>query len=797
MFYTGVVENRTDDPLKLGRCRVRILGLHSPDKIELPTENLPWAVLMQPVNSAAMSGIGVSPTGLVEGTHVVVIFRDEFKQQPIIIGSFAGIPEPFVDKTILSFDTNESKALSVTPPAQEVTKTPGTISDSSKNVIKASSISVSEDAYTFIRSEEKCSSTVRGSNAYINYENYSKRSESTIFYSYEDSGGWAIGWGNNYLADGTRVTSTTKLSKSEVDSLLKYWVEHYADMVRSKILAPITQSMFDAMVSLTYNIGPSFLNSTIITAINTTDYAKAASQLVAYKNNAGSLTARRVREKDLFSKDGFPSKDMQSLEDVQQESIDPDDATENPVVTVKKPVESNPYEVSRKVNGFRDPNGVYPKIYNEPDTHRLARHENIDKTIVYSKEAARVTGVISGGNGKWNQPKVPYNAKYPYNHVRVTESGHIQEFDDTPDNERIHTYHRSGTYSEIDANGTTVNRIVGDDYEILERNGNVLIRGSLNVTIIGNQNIRVENDANIDIIGNLNMTVGGDYNLGVTGNININSLNNFMLATSGSSSFDSVRIDHNSGKGFSIPTGKGTASGVPTFTALNTRSRSDELESQYETPRDGDPAEYNKTLKSAGIVPRSISVVEDQSTEITQVDSTETKKPEPKIVDCANIPNDGPLDLSYKLSNNFYLRDLNGDRLKSGSAVPATRSEIICNLKQLAENCLEPIKQRYPSMKITSGYRNSVPPGGATNSDHLWGCAADIVISGFDKSQHYQAALEIVKFMSAWTQVILESRGNSVWIHVAYNTDRGLRMEKFSMSNDRRISPSLTEIVQV
>ena len=33
----------------------------------LPTEDLPWAVIMQPVNSAAVSGIGISPTGIVEG----------------------------------------------------------------------------------------------------------------------------------------------------------------------------------------------------------------------------------------------------------------------------------------------------------------------------------------------------------------------------------------------------------------------------------------------------------------------------------------------------------------------------------------------------------------------------------------------------------------------------------------------------------------------------------------------------------------------------------------------------------
>ena len=37
MFYTGIVENRSD-PLQLGRCQVRIVGLHTHDKVQLPTE---------------------------------------------------------------------------------------------------------------------------------------------------------------------------------------------------------------------------------------------------------------------------------------------------------------------------------------------------------------------------------------------------------------------------------------------------------------------------------------------------------------------------------------------------------------------------------------------------------------------------------------------------------------------------------------------------------------------------------------------------------------------------------------
>ena len=93
-IYYGVVEDRVSDPLKLGRCKVRIIGLHTEDKTELPTDDLPWATVMQPVTSAAMSGIGHAPVGPVEGTWVVVLFNDEHHQFPIIIGTIGGIPSP-------------------------------------------------------------------------------------------------------------------------------------------------------------------------------------------------------------------------------------------------------------------------------------------------------------------------------------------------------------------------------------------------------------------------------------------------------------------------------------------------------------------------------------------------------------------------------------------------------------------------------------------------------------------------------------------------------------------------------
>ena len=95
-IWQGVVEDRYD-PLKLGRCRVRILGLHTTNKIDgegIPTEHLPWATPSQPITSAAMNGIGTTPLGPVEGTWVFGFFRDgDNAQEPVMIGTFGGIPE--------------------------------------------------------------------------------------------------------------------------------------------------------------------------------------------------------------------------------------------------------------------------------------------------------------------------------------------------------------------------------------------------------------------------------------------------------------------------------------------------------------------------------------------------------------------------------------------------------------------------------------------------------------------------------------------------------------------------------
>jgi len=92
IWWNGVVEDRKD-PLMIGRCRVRILGWHTPNKAELPTDMLPWAQVLMPITSASQTGVGYTPVGPVEGTWVMGFYRDgELAQEPVMVGTLPGIP---------------------------------------------------------------------------------------------------------------------------------------------------------------------------------------------------------------------------------------------------------------------------------------------------------------------------------------------------------------------------------------------------------------------------------------------------------------------------------------------------------------------------------------------------------------------------------------------------------------------------------------------------------------------------------------------------------------------------------
>ena len=244
-----------------------------------------------------------------------------------------------------------------------------------------------------------------------------------------------------------------------------------------------------------------------------------------------------------------------------------------------------PVELADNREGFYDPNKIYPKYINESDVNRLAVNlkdtggqEANPSLALTLRRATRIIGVptadfnsmatadidytaAASDGDTWNQPEIPYNATYPYNHVYETESGHIREYDDTPGAERIHERHRSGTSYEISANGTKTNIIKGDHYTLTSNDTKVYIQGDSDTTINGRHKIFINKDgqsnnnydiqvgpgANVNIHvdngdlnlhsanGRINMNAGGDYNLKVGGNMTVSVAGEFSQTVEGGS----------------------------------------------------------------------------------------------------------------------------------------------------------------------------------------------------------------------------------------------------------------------
>jgi len=137
----------------------------------------------------------------------------------------------------------------------------------------------------------------------------------------------------------------------------------------------------------------------------------------------------------------------------------------------------------------------------------------------------------------WNQPTSRWASQYPFNHVYESESGHIKEFDDTPGAERIHEYHRSGTYYEVDHQGTKVDYVKGDNYNIrifddyLYVKGKVAwtfddevwIRANDRMDISAKWKIQIHSGGDLDLSSkrNINMKASGDINMQYDGHMNI------------------------------------------------------------------------------------------------------------------------------------------------------------------------------------------------------------------------------------------------------------------------------------
>ena len=124
------------------------------------------------------------------------------------------------------------------------------------------------------------------------------------------------------------------------------------------------------------------------------------------------------------------------------------------------------------------------------------------------------------------------------------------------------------------------------------------------------------------------------------------------------------------------------------------------------------------------------------------------------------------------LSRNFTLQEL----IKSDTAVRLDinnnpNSGQIEKLKDLCENILQPVRDHFGRVKVTSGYRSPelcAAIGSSVNSQHAKAEAADFEVLGVDNAE----VADWINMNCTTDQLILEfytpGEPNSGWIHASY-----------------------------
>jgi hypothetical protein len=474
--------------------------------------------------------------------------------------------------------------------------------------------------------------------------------------------------------------------------------------------------------------------------------------------------------------------------------------------------------------GFSDPNKIYPKVDYDglPDTNKLAA-ENRSHKYFNAKSKNRKTAIPKASStATWDEPTPAYNAKYPFNQVIETEAGHVVEFDNSPNTERIHVYHKSGTYIEIDVNGTFVKKTVGDNYEVSDRNGYVYVKGAYSLTVGGPTKILVQNDADIEVNGALNLTCHGSTLVQsaktvqvVADDIYLSGKSSLEIVSDGPVNIQGSSITLNAKSGAiaakaskeiaisaattasirgglellldaaTVKTKMGSlavsATKLPVYAppesktvsannaAAGNLTRPDSLSSIFlGDALESDAEDLAKKRLDSGETKQIGGELNPTSTDTTQNPNKQIQK-----VDVSEFNSYSNFPDSLKLSKHVYLRDVSTRATATSFAVTdqlgLTKAQIVGNLKNLAVNVIDPIKDKYPDMIITSGFRV-----GSSGSDHNAGQAIDLQFTAHSFSDYYEIA-EWIKNNVPYKQILLEyatrPAGTIAWIHVALAQD--------------------------
>lgn len=506
----------------------------------------------------------------------------------------------------------------------------------------------------------------------------------------------------------------------------------------------------------------------------------------------------------------------------------------------------------------------YPKRLMESTVPRAARNEKVSETIIGLKKKNKISQIKTSENDTWNEPATSYNAEYPYNNVYESESGHLIEIDDTPEWERIAVTHRTGSFNEFHPSGSFSEKIVKNKYSVVLADDHIYISGKAKVTIGGKAKIRFNGDVSVEA-PNFKLNCSKDLkikakNISLEADENINlKAKNTKISSSGDTSITSssktsiygketdvgsdtktvvsgvTNLDLNgiaqlnlqaikisvTGKKVSFPKGaalKASKGSSATSTGLSTPSLEPEhTASSFIEPTPAEEASfvndglesgiesYLEQLKADGLYSEE-ELAEDLT--VQEADNEQQENNKPFTENCGGIEmlSDAQLTTSLKLSNYFNLGNLSSNQLVARSPVVSQRGlskqEIVCNLKLLAINCLDKIKDKYPDMVVTNAFRT---PQGASagRSQHEIGQAADIQFASANQSPElYYEIAKWIKDNIAFDQLLLEYKttGSRLpWIHISFNKNGnrpyGTGNKVATLLNHRKKTDGLARLV--
>jgi zinc D-Ala-D-Ala carboxypeptidase len=127
-----------------------------------------------------------------------------------------------------------------------------------------------------------------------------------------------------------------------------------------------------------------------------------------------------------------------------------------------------------------------------------------------------------------------------------------------------------------------------------------------------------------------------------------------------------------------------------------------------------------------------------------------------------------------KLSANFSLNELTKSDTAIRHDIDNTPSmQVIENLQDLVDNVLQPLREKFGPIVVTSGYRSPAVNkaiGGSPTSDHCLGYAAD-----FEASIDNRELAIYIRDTMSFKQLILEFYRDGVpdsgWVHCSFQKD--------------------------